>query len=524
MPMRSVKTDAVSPLLRSREVELKLALTTSDPSGLAQCLARTPLLARRKPTRVHLHNVYYDTPEQALRQQRVALRIRRKGSEARPQWLQTLKTGGNGDSALSTRGEWEWSVPGPELVLDVLQTATPWPRIDPDGKLFGSLRRCFVTDFERTTWLVRRRDGSLVEVAFDVGHIAAGSKTAAICELELELLSGQPQVLFDIAQQLATTIAVLPLNASKAERGYALTQDAVDAPVRARPVALTPDLALAEAARRILRETFGQFTANVNTLRGSNDPEVVHQARVGWRRFSSAGRLFRSSLAAHPAAERQALQPLLSFLGALRDHDVAGTETLPPLAQPFVAGDSRRAGAWESMAQALQQAASLLRKSVRYALEDPALGAALLATTRWLELMPDLQAAGNATAAVKMPLRRWAKRRIDRHNERLEQALRHADSPETWHRVRILCKRMRYDIEALQPLLPKRRTQRRYQNAVRLQADLGAQRDLVQASLVVNAVEADRALVEFLRGVAVGKTTVPKGKPPLAQRQAQPKT
>jgi hypothetical protein len=34
----------------------------------------------------------------------------------------------------------------------------------------------FVTTFERTSWLVRRRDGSVVEVALDVGQIAVGDK------------------------------------------------------------------------------------------------------------------------------------------------------------------------------------------------------------------------------------------------------------------------------------------------------------------------------------------------------------
>jgi adenylate cyclase class IV len=59
-----------------QEIELKLALPTSDPQGLAKRLARTPLLARRKATQLQLHNIYFDTPEQRLHQERVALRLR----------------------------------------------------------------------------------------------------------------------------------------------------------------------------------------------------------------------------------------------------------------------------------------------------------------------------------------------------------------------------------------------------------------------------------------------------------------
>jgi inorganic triphosphatase YgiF len=73
--LKPMKPDALSH--RSVEIELKLALPTSHPASLAKRLAQTPALACRKATHQHLHNIYDDTPEQILRQQRVALRIRR---------------------------------------------------------------------------------------------------------------------------------------------------------------------------------------------------------------------------------------------------------------------------------------------------------------------------------------------------------------------------------------------------------------------------------------------------------------
>ena len=77
-----MKTPA--PVPRPEEIELKLALPTADPQGLARRLARAPLLARRKPTRQPLHNIYYDTPGQDLYEERVALRLRRVGSSTDP--------------------------------------------------------------------------------------------------------------------------------------------------------------------------------------------------------------------------------------------------------------------------------------------------------------------------------------------------------------------------------------------------------------------------------------------------------
>lgn len=500
--VNSMKLEALT--RRSEEIELKLALPTSDPSSLGKQLARTPALARRKATHLHLHNVYYDTPEQILRRERVALRIRRLGSDARPQWLQTLKLGGRGDSALSQRGEWETAVPDAALALDALE-ATPWSRIDPDGTVFRALAPCFVTTFDRTSWSVHKRDGSVVEVSLDVGQIAAGDKSAPICELELELIAGQPAVLFDLAQQIARTIAVLPSNLSKAERGYALAQDSLDMPLRARPPSLASDMPLPEAAQHVLREMFCQFTFNLNALRTSDDPEVVHQARVGWRRFKSACRLFKPALSVNAVPSWQELQPLLTFLGDLRDLDVARTETLPPLADAYAAGDARRTKAWQAMGQALMQAADLQRKAVQYALKEPAVGVALLATTQWLEGLSGPNGPDDARVEPEMTLRRWARRRMVRLHGQLRLALKDAGNPVSQHRARIFAKRMRYGIEALRPLLPKRRAQRWHQQATGLQTSIGATRDVRQAGVLAARLEADGGLVEFLRGVAVGQ-------------------
>jgi CHAD domain-containing protein len=264
-------------------------------------------------------------------------------------------------------------------------------------------------------------------------------------------------------------------------------------------------MALPDAAQAVLREMFCQFTSNLSTLRTSDDPEVVHQARVGWRRFKSAVRLFRPVLPTAAVPSWQALKPLLTFLGELRDLDVARTETLPPLADAYAAGDPRRAAKWQAMADALVQAAALQRKSVRYALDAPALGAALLATTEWLETLTVPDRSGQARNDLKIPLRRWARRRTARLHRQLKRALRDTAQPEGQHRARIVSKRLRYGIEALRALLPKRQARRWLQQATALQTGMGASRDMVQAGVLVGRLDADAGLVDFLRGVAVGQ-------------------
>ena len=496
------------PTAHPQEIELKLALPTADPAGLQKRLARLPLLARRKATRRQLHNIYHDTPAHQLHAQRVALRLRRVGSAEAPEWLQTLKMGGDGASALSRRGEWEVPVPGPALDPAALQ-ATPWAALDADGHLLAALVPCFVTQFERCSWQVKKADGSLVEVALDIGQVSAGPRQAPICELELELLAGRPEALFEVAREIAAAVPVLPLGASKAERGYALLDDALAQPVRARPPRLDAAMALPEAAQCVLREMFGQFTANLNRLRLADDPELVHQARVGWRRFRSAWRLFRPALAASaPPPAWTALAPLLTFVGELRDLDVARHETLPALAEAYAAGDAPRRARWQAMLASLTEAAQLQRKSVRYALEVPAVGAALLALTEWLEHLPALaaRAAGAPPEAhAAPPLRPWARERTRRLHRQLKRALKAAADADGAHQARIAAKRLRYAVEALRPLLPGRQAKRWHAKATGLQTQIGAARDLGQAAVLVAGAHADAGLAEFLRGFAAAQ-------------------
>ncbi|MDD2711596.1 MAG: CHAD domain-containing protein [Simplicispira sp.] len=499
----------------SLEIEIKLALPTSDPVALLQQLAGVPVLARRKHTRKQVHNLYYDTPAQALRAQRMAVRLRRVDGPTEAQWLQTLKTSGVEEGALSRRGEWETPVPGPALVQPALQAAAPWRRLDPDGAVFAALEPCLSTDFERVVWTVRQRDGSAIEVALDRGQITAGGRTAPICELELELLSGEPAALFALARQIARRVAVVPLAASKAQRGYALREDTLDAPQRACPLPLGDKLPFGEVARGVLAEMFGQFTANLNALCRSDYPELVHQARVGWRRFRSALRLFKPGLAAQALPSWDALAPLLALLGELRDLDVARTHTLPALQPLWMAGEPGRAPAWQAMEQSFAQAALAQRLAVRRALQAPTVGAALLATTEWLETLalplgadsPAVQ-GGQAPGTSRKALRHWLRQRMARLHARWKKALGDTTHPQNQHRARILAKRLRYNAEALRPLLPAR-AQRWQKQAGRLQQNLGATRDVVQAGVLAARLDADRAVVGFLRGFAAGQGALP---------------
>ena len=483
-----------------QEVELKLSLPLADSPHLARLLARVPVLARRKSTRLALYNIYYDTPDQRLRQQRAVLRLRRVGEVSAPQWLQTFKNGTSDTSALSQRGEWESPLTHAALSREAL-VATPWSDMDADGSLFAALAPCFVTAFERTAWLVRRRDGSLVEVALDLGHIEANGAVTPICELELELKAGEPAALFDIAHEIARTVAVLPANMSKAQRGFLLAQGGLHQPHRAQTLRLSKALPVGQLAQQVLRSSFAQFSNNLESLRVSDHPEVVHQARVGWRRFKSALRLFKKILPPAAPVASPALRTFLASLGELRNLDVAQSDTLPALASAYVQDDAQRARSWQAMTTALAQATDQQRQVVRQALQQPDVGACLLAWVQWLE-----NCAGDPSTSPgrQLAARPWAKRQIKRLNKRLADAYKLAETPEQWHQVRLLAKRLRYNSEDMQGLLPPKIAKLGAQQAAEIQSRLGNARDIAQVSALVAQLGCDIGLVEFLRGVAVG--------------------
>lgn len=514
-------TDAMTnnalPSSTAAEIELKLLLPGAQPGKIEALLARQPLLAGQTAQRRWLWNRYFDTPELDLQRQRVALRVRRSSTQAKSSgsdtWVQTLKTVGQSQGGLSQRGEWETTVANGDLSTAALAELPAWAELDPDSAWLARLQPCFETRCRRSTWRVTHHDGSVVEVALDVGEIVADGHNLPLLELELELLSGQPGALFEMAQALAQAVAVLPCDVSKAERGYALAEGSVHAPVRARALALGKKWGPQRAATLVLSEVLEQFTRNLAALCHADHPELVHQARVAWRRWRSVERLLRPWLP--HTLDRTPLRPLLDALGALRDLDVAHTETLPLWADAFTAHNASNANVLQQALDALEQASVQQRTAARQLLATPATGLALLALAQWLHGM-------SATPAQPPAPRDWAHTRVGKLRRRLRSALRvvdaahaqaatevaHAELGELAHEARLLAKRTRYNIEAFGSLLPAKTTQRWATQAKNWQNRIGQSRDLARAIELLHGLQVAPELQAFLRGVAAAQATL----------------
>lgn len=485
-----------------QEVELKLLPMGVAVPQLAARLSRIAPLNRLTPARTTLHNLYFDTPDQTLRAQRISLRLRRAGQGARAHWLQTLKTSGGPASALARRGEWELPVAEGRLSRAVLQ-GTPWDAIDPQGNLFAQLVPCFETHFTRTTWQVPVRRQGAVELALDVGEIRAGAATQALCEIELESTSGAPEALFTLARTLGVRIAVLPLVQSKSERGYALARGEAAAARHAQPPVLARDMPAAEVVHTVLGEALAQCLANLAALRAGRAPEsieAVHQARVGWRRLRSLLHLF-GPLLQGDAPALATLAPLREALGRQRDLDVAATETLPAWAASFGDAAPSRQAQWDALCARFATERRHAQERTQAELERPAVGLALLDLLQWLE---GVRHGGrlHAQGALHHQITDWSRHRVKGLHRRFEQTLAQAHDAEEDHRARILAKRLRYAAEGLAPLLPRRRAVQWAAQAAQLQARIGTQRDLALAAHEASVLLPGSACAEFLRGAA----------------------
>ncbi|NMP15135.1 CYTH and CHAD domain-containing protein [Thalassotalea sp. Y01] len=200
------------------EIELKYLLEDTD---VAQKLAN--LLTQHKLTfsegQKRLNNTYFDTPDLALRRQDIGLRIRTFDDGSKEQ---TVKLAGQVIGGLHKRPEYNVSIdverPNLSLFADDI-----WPEALSINSVANDLVPLFTTNFSRHFFHIHCSDGSEIELVFDQGEISSGERYRDIYEIELELLSGDPQQLFELAQHLFAKFNMRPGTQSKAARGYQLS-------------------------------------------------------------------------------------------------------------------------------------------------------------------------------------------------------------------------------------------------------------------------------------------------------------
>jgi inorganic triphosphatase YgiF len=447
-----------------REVELKLFV---PPSSVARIWSHPAVIERAiGPLRVaRIVSRYFDTEARDLLALHMALRLRRSGRV----WLQTLKVAGRERSALSARDEWEMTVSGPALELRRLR-GTPLDVLGSSRSLAARLRPVFSTTFRRETRRLRLDDGSEVELAFDRGEIVSGrgkaKRVMPICEVEIEVKDGQTPDLMRFASLLAREVALIPLAASKAQRGHRIAAGAPLAPEKTRLPELGGGDTSQIALGRMLNACNEAMLANAHALleiessssseaarataavpRVDDVLEFVHQGRVAIRRMRSALPFFRPvAKGRRIAALDESLRAIGHVFGAARDWDVFVTTTIARITKK-IARDIEDRSALAELHEAAESARLDAHHALMTCLDIGAFGATAIAVTRVAEHFMAEPRTGSTIGESAPAWLGKRRRRVLKRSRRIASL-----DDEQRHDLRVEVRCLRYALDLVEPL------------------------------------------------------------------------
>lgn len=463
------------------ETELKLRIA---PEELAR-LRRHPLVRKYQITRPvthRLYNIYFDTPKLELHQAAMALRLRRVAGK----WMQTLKGGGSDRAGLHQRYEWE--VPVSSAVLDFSSNQTAeWKKYLPQRK---KLQPIFVTDFYRTSRMLEWR-GAQIELCMDHGKVSANQHSAPICELELELKSGEPQHLFELALQLLE-IAPLELEpVSKAEHGYRLLSGYTENPLKGEAPVLYAKDTTDEALQKLVWSCLSHLQGNLRGAMSGDDTEYLHQMRVALRRLRVVLRMVRKFRADESlSALYQEASALCVELGQIREWDVFISQTVKQinaqmaghagLKALLTACEIRRAAHYAELRSA-KQAHELQRLILRLAMW-------MSSTYRQQDGMTTVQD--------------FATCHLHKLAKRYTQSVRQLDTLDDsqLHALRILAKKLRYSVEFFAALFDRQKARLFLSSLSKVQELLGLINDAAVANLLLDELGSSTEATALVKG------------------------
>jgi|SRR5690554_2573004 len=205
------------------ESELKFAVPETEVEGLTNYLNQH---FKAQPT-LKLSNLYFDTVAGDLHQLRIGCRIRRWQLDGQQHAEQTIKLAGQVVNGLHQRPEYNLPQDKQEKPDLTRFAAHIWPPGIDLSRINDNLRCEFKVDFIRHRWHCAQADTSsksTVEISLDQGFIIAGHQSEPVLEIEIELLSGELDSLFEIAKTLTSRYKLVEFNKSKAQRGFALAR------------------------------------------------------------------------------------------------------------------------------------------------------------------------------------------------------------------------------------------------------------------------------------------------------------
>lgn len=214
------------------EIELKLIADQDALTSFEQTLL-PKLTGKVTRNTFDVFNDYYDTPEQFLGKRKMGCRVRRVNNHIE----QTIKTQGKVEGGLHQRPEYNVDIDVPHPDLEKFSSEIWADDIDVE-EINRQLKVQFSTHFHRVTFDIIDGDNHL-ELVFDTGEVKHELGSLPIGEIEIELKSGVPTALFDLADEISKVTPVRLSNVTKAARGYQLMNGTI---LQARPLPAFLDL------------------------------------------------------------------------------------------------------------------------------------------------------------------------------------------------------------------------------------------------------------------------------------------
>ena len=313
-------------------------------------------------------------------------------------------------------------------------------------------------------------DRARIDVSLDDGAIVAGEEREPICEIEIELVAGEPDDLLAEVQRISDAVDGRLHARTLTDLSYALKTADRKHWSRAAKLNFAPEMTAHDAFRSIVFDAFSHLTANDDCARLNRHIEGVHQRRVALRRTCrSAFRIYRPCCAAGASSRwRSSVRWLGKILGAARDLDVLQIELLDPAIETLGEG---------------KQLAPLLtnlntRKSAAYAQVGEALSSPryrhLLIDLCALRHADDLGKAAEDGPGLDQPLAELASHALSRAHRKLLKrgnGFQTLSKPER-HEVRIALKRLRYALDFFGGVFESEGKKKFIKRLARLQVDL----------------------------------------------------
>jgi triphosphatase len=200
------------------EIEIKLIVSSDIEETLTNLSKKQDV--KLVSQQFELENIYFDTPDKKLRNWDMGLRIRVNDAHIE----QTIKTAGEVIGGLHQRPEYNIDIESKVPVLSLFPQQIWAPKVCIE-QLQREITPLFATNFSRQGFMMIYPDGAIVEMVFDRGVIVSEGRSVDICEVELELVKGKPELIFELASALAKNCPLRFGVDSKAARGYLLAKN-----------------------------------------------------------------------------------------------------------------------------------------------------------------------------------------------------------------------------------------------------------------------------------------------------------